>query len=54
MRLAAKLLGETELSVAEIGKKIGYASVAAFSRAFKRFAGRSALSYRREISSLPE
>ena len=54
MRLAAKLLWETALSVAEIGEKAGYASDAAFNRAFKRFTGRSALSYRREISSLPE
>lgn len=39
IRLATNLLEETELSLAEIGQRIGYESEAAFSRAFKREMG---------------
>lgn len=39
MRLAASLLEEEKLSLAEIAGRLGYQSEAAFSRAFKRYIG---------------
>src|SRR5262249_13954099 len=36
LRLAAQWLQETELSVSEVYQRLGYASAAAFNRAFKR------------------
>jgi AraC-like DNA-binding protein len=36
MTLAARLLGETDLGLAAIGRRVGYASPFAFSHAFKR------------------
>ncbi len=46
MRQAANMLRTTDLSVAEIGEAVGYMSDAAFNRTFRKFAGKSALSYR--------
>ena len=39
MQLAAGALAESSLPVAEVGRRVGYASEAAFSRSFKRIAG---------------
>jgi AraC-like DNA-binding protein len=40
MHLAKGLLTGTDLNIAQISKRIGYESVEAFSRAFKRSYGR--------------
>ncbi|HYV68236.1 MAG TPA: helix-turn-helix transcriptional regulator [Myxococcales bacterium] len=39
MQSAAALLGEGELTVAEIAERVGYESLPAFSKAFKRRTG---------------
>jgi AraC-like DNA-binding protein len=41
MQLAAKRLSETDAKIAAVAQEVGYDSEAAFSRAFKKFAGRS-------------
>lgn len=46
LRLAARWLRETQMSVSEILHKIGYASAAAFHRAFKREHGVGPTAYR--------
>lgn len=46
MHLAKSLLSESTLGVAEIGGQIGYASEAAFSRAFRRVVGTPPASWR--------
>jgi len=46
MRKACALLRETKLSVKAISGQAGYGSEAAFSHAFKKWAGVSALAYR--------
>ncbi|HSR98769.1 MAG TPA: helix-turn-helix transcriptional regulator [Kofleriaceae bacterium] len=52
LRLAARWLRETRLSVTEILHRIGYASPAAFHRAFKREHGIAPTTYRqRELPS---
>ena len=47
LQLAATLLHETDLKVAEIGRRVGYAAEAAFSRSFKRQLGVSPEAWRR-------
>jgi len=44
---ALSLLDRGELSLAEIGRALGFSQVAAFHRAFKRWTGQTPLSYRR-------
>ena len=41
MRLASQWIGRENLSLDEVAERLGYASVAAFSRAFKRTTGKS-------------
>ena len=41
MRLASQWIGRENLSLDEVSERLGYASVAAFSRAFKRTTGKS-------------
>lgn len=48
LQLAATLLRETDLQVAEIGRRVGYAAEAAFSRSFKRQLGVSPEVWRRD------
>jgi len=48
MHMAARLLRETQGSVAQIGFEIGYESEAAFSRAFKRQFGASPAGWRKQ------
>jgi AraC-like DNA-binding protein len=48
MSRAAKLLGSTDLSVAEVALATGYASEPAFARTFKRATGQSPGRFRRE------
>jgi AraC-like DNA-binding protein len=47
MGIAAQLLKETNLRVAEIASRVGYQSEFSFSRAFKSARGISPISYRR-------
>jgi AraC-like DNA-binding protein len=47
-QLAARLLADGK-SVAEVAAGVGYESEAAFSRAFKRFAGKAPATWRREF-----
>src|SRR5215510_13039550 len=51
LRLAYQWLQETELSVSEVFQRLGYASAAAFHRAFKRKYCRPPSAYRREPRS---
>lgn len=47
LQLAAGLLQRSDASVASVGRQVGYASEAAFSRAFKREVGTSPTAWRR-------
>jgi AraC-like DNA-binding protein len=53
MQLAAKLLRESRAPVASIALEVGYDSEAAFSRAFKRVAGKPPAAWRRACESQP-
>jgi len=53
MQLAAKLLRESKAPVAAIALEVGYDSEAAFSRAFKRVAGRPPAAWRRALEARP-
>ena len=46
MQLAARRLGERGAKVAAVAQEVGYESEAAFSRAFKKFSGRSPSEWR--------
>lgn len=46
MRLASQWIGRENLSLDEVAERLGYASVAAFSRAFKRTTGKSPVAIR--------
>ncbi len=48
MQIAARLLSDGTMKVAAVGREVGYASEAAFSRTFKRIAGTSPAGWRRE------
>lgn len=48
MRLACRLLRDSDLNVSEIGEKSGYLSDAAFIRAFRKFTDKSPLSFRKQ------
>jgi len=56
LRLASQWLQETDLSVSEVFQRLGYASAAAFNRAFKRKYHLPPSAYRRDLGSveLPE
>ena len=56
LRLAAQWLEETDLSVSEVFQRLGYASAAAFNRAFKRKYRLAPSAYRRDLGGdeLPE
>ena len=47
LQLAAELLSHSDASVAAVGRRVGYSSEAAFSRAFKRDVGESPASWRK-------
>src|SRR5215831_12195493 len=51
LRLASRWLQETELSVAEVFQRLGYASAATFSRAFKRKFRLPPSAYRRDLGA---
>jgi transcriptional regulator GlxA family with amidase domain len=51
MQVAAKLLRESQAPVAAIALEVGYDSEAAFSRAFKRVAGKPPAAWRRGYAS---
>jgi AraC-like DNA-binding protein len=46
MQIAARLLVDSSMKVAAVGREIGYDSEAAFYRAFKRSVGRSPAAWR--------
>ncbi|HEY3450576.1 MAG TPA: AraC family transcriptional regulator [Myxococcales bacterium] len=48
MGLAARLLVESDASIAEVASRVGYDSEFAFSRAFKRLRGQAPSAFRRE------
>ena len=50
LRLASQWLRETELSVSEVFHRLGYASAAAFNRAFKRKYRLPPSAYRRDFA----
>lgn len=52
MRLAERELRDSSLSVAQIGRSLGYMSEAAFSNAFKRLKGMAPLHYRSSCRAL--
>ncbi|WP_425101986.1 AraC family transcriptional regulator [Tropicibacter sp. S64] len=47
---AARLLGETRLSILEVAARCGYAETASFSRAFREVTGTSPRAYRAEVA----
>lgn len=51
IQAAARMLGETTLSVADLGRRVGYADQAAFSRAFRRELELSPREYRNRLSA---
>ncbi|MCP4306443.1 MAG: helix-turn-helix transcriptional regulator [bacterium] len=44
--------GRTQFSVAEIARDLGYSTTANFSRAFKRWTGKSPRQYRKDTQEL--
>ncbi|MEU8759730.1 AraC family transcriptional regulator [Streptomyces sp. NPDC048659] len=54
MTLAADLLSSTELTVAAVARKVGYADAFGFGAAFKRLRGVSPGAYRRDATAAPE
>lgn len=46
-RVAERLLAETDMSVTQIGRRLGFSETAAFSRAFRRWTGSSPAAWRR-------
>lgn len=50
MQIAARLLADSSMKVATVGREIGYESEAAFSRAFKKRVGVSPATWRRSAS----
>ena len=52
MHMAVTWLGEEDVGVAELARRLGYDSEAAFSRAFKRFVGVSPGSLRKRKPSI--
>ncbi len=53
MQVAARLLSDGAMKVAAVGREVGYASEAAFSRTFKRIAGTSPASWRQGTGKSP-
>ncbi|MEO1233067.1 MAG: AraC family transcriptional regulator [Myxococcota bacterium] len=53
LQIASMQLTETSSSVAEVARDVGYASEAAFSRAFKRTTGLSPAAWRRGVAAPP-
>lgn len=49
MQIAARLLADTSMKVASVGQEVGYASEAAFSRAFKKVVGASPAVWRERL-----
>ena len=49
MQKARKLLAENKLPIFDIAQKIGYSSVQAFAKAFKKFHGMSASEYKKQL-----
>ena len=49
MQKARKLLAENKLPIFDIAQKIGYSSVQAFAKAFKKFHGVSASEYKKQL-----
>jgi AraC-like DNA-binding protein len=50
LQLAARMLADGSAKVAAVAREVGYESEAAFSRAFKRFAGVPPAQWRREAA----
>jgi AraC-like DNA-binding protein len=50
IQLATQLLRDTHASVASIGSQVGYASEAAFNRAFRRVVGQPPAAWRRQAA----
>ena len=48
MKLAQELLQTTDLSITEVGSRVGFSNMSGFSYAFRRSTGRSPSSYRKE------
>jgi len=53
MAKAAELLSVSTLSVGEVAERVGYASEAAFNRAFKRYMGTAPAMWRRRQARTP-
>ncbi len=50
MQIAARLLADSSMKVAAVGREIGYRSEAAFSRAFKKVVGESPAGWRHKVT----
>jgi AraC-like DNA-binding protein len=51
---ALLLLRSTDLSLGELADRVGYSDVANFTRAFRRWTGRTPARYRREVRARPD
>jgi len=51
LKRARMLLFDNNLSIQQVGEKLGYADVAHFSRQFKRWTSLSPQAYRQQVSS---
>ena len=51
MTCSKRLLNETRFSLEKIASDVGYTSLAAFSKAFKRVVGKNPGQYRQEVQS---
>ena len=51
LQLAARMLTDGSAKVASVARDVGYESEAAFSRAFKRFAGVPPVEWRRKTTA---
>jgi AraC-like DNA-binding protein len=51
VRLAQRALRDSDVTVAVLGDRLGYASESSFSHAFSRVVGASPTRYRREVAS---
>ncbi len=51
LELSSRYLGDRSLTLTQVAFQLGYSDLSAFSRAFRRWTGRSPLAFRRDLLS---